>query len=375
VDFAKGVWIQDVYGKRYIDWISGISVSNVGHVHPEVLAAIHTQSAAYMHVMVYGEYVLSPQVQLAQRIAGILPTSLNSVYFVNSGAEAAEGAVKLAKRATGRSKVISCINAYHGSTHGALSLMGNEFFKRAYRPLLPDVYHIPFGKFDAFNEIDKSTACVVIEPIQGEAGIILPPAGYLKALREHCTKLGVILIFDEIQSGFGRTGACFAFRHEKVVPDILLMAKGMGGGMPIGAFVASKELMSLFTHNPVLGHITTFGGHPVSCAASLACLNVILRDNLEIAATKAETIIRHSLIHPLIQEIRGKGLLLAAQFASNDIALKVMQECFSQGLITDWFLFADDCLRIAPPLTISNEEIEDGCERFKLACDIVASRI
>ncbi len=364
VDRAEGVFLYDVQGKQYLDFISGISVSNVGHCHPKVVEAIRLQSERYMHVMVYGEFVQSPQVKLAQAISSVLPNNLDSVYFVNSGAEATEGALKLAKRVTGRTELIGFKNAYHGSTHGALSMMGSEFFKQAFRPLLPDVRHLAFGNFDDLSLITKRTAAVLVEPIQGEAGVIVPSQIWLESLRDRCNETGTMLIFDEIQTGFGRTGSFFAFQQYHVVPDILLMAKGMGGGLPIGAFVSSKEHMNALTHSPILGHITTFGGNAVCCAASLAVLELLINSDLIEQVPEKEKLIRTRLQHSAIKQIRGKGLLLALDLGSNETALPVMSRCLELGLITDWFLFADHCLRIAPPLTITHDEIEKGCQLF-----------
>ena len=364
VEKASGVFIFDTQGKRYIDFISGISVSNVGHCNPHVTKAIHKQSEQYMHVMVYGEFVQSPQVKLAQAIVSVLPESLNSVYFVNSGSEATEGALKLAKRLTGRTELISFKNAYHGSSHGALSVMGSEVFKQAYRPLLPDVRTLNYNDFDSLDFISSKTAAVIVEPIQGEAGAYVPDSAWLIALRNTCTEMGTILIFDEIQTGFGRTGAFFAREHSGVVPDIILMAKGMGGGLPIGAFVASKEHMLAFTNQPILGHITTFGGNAVCCAASLAVFEILSDLEFINQAASKEAIIRNRMIHPNIKAIHGKGLLLALDLGSNEIALPVMTRCMELGLITDWFLFADHCLRMAPPLTITEEEINKACDIF-----------
>lgn len=361
VAYAEGIYITDVNGKKYVDFISGISVCNVGHRHPKVIAAIKEQLDKYLHVMVYGEFVQGPQVKLAQKIASILPQPLSSVYFVNSGAEACEGALKLAKRVTGRTEICCFENSYHGSTHGALSVMGNETFKQAYRPLLPDIRILHFNDATAIEQITEKTAGVILETFQGEAGLRIPDYNWLRAIRKRCTDVGALLILDEIQTGFGRTGACFAFRHTGVVPDIVLMAKGMGGGIPIGAFVASPEHMSTFTHQPVLGHITTFGGNALACAASLATLETLLEEQLIEQVPAKEKLIRELLIHSEIKQIKGKGLLLAAYFDSNETALKVMNACYTKGLITDWFLFCDNALRIAPPLTITATEIKEAC--------------
>jgi acetylornithine/succinyldiaminopimelate/putrescine aminotransferase len=358
---AEDVFLTDTSGKKYVDLIAGISVSSVGHRHPRVVDAIKSQADQYLHVMVYGEYILSPQVKLATKIASLLPASLNATYFTNSGAEATEGALKLAKRLTGRSELISFVNAYHGSTHGALSIMGNEYFKTAYRPLLPDTQLLQFNSFTDLEKITTRTACVVVEPIQGEAGAVVAADGFLTAIRKRCTETGTLLIFDEIQTGFGRTGKLFGFQHEHVIPDIVLFAKGIGGGMPIGAFTSSHENMLAFTENPVLGHITTFGGHPVSCAAALATINIIEEENLVAGVASREAIIRKHLVHPAILELRGRGLLLAAIFETAEINQRVIQACLKRGIITDWFLFCDNGLRIAPPLTIEENLLRDCC--------------
>ncbi|MHB8258952.1 MAG: aspartate aminotransferase family protein [Bacteroidia bacterium] len=364
---AKGIYLNDVNGKQYIDLISGISVSNIGHCHPEVVEAIKKQSETYMHLMVYGEYVQSPQVQLAKALTDLLPATLNSVYFVNSGAEATEGALKLAKRFTGRSEIISFKNAYHGSTHGALSVMGNEDFKTSFRPLLPDVRIIEFNNEEDLQYITHKTACVIIEPIQGEAGIVAATPSFLKKLRERCTETQTLLIFDEVQTGFGRTGTLFAFEQYQVTPDILLLAKGMGGGMPIGAFIASKEIMDSLTTNPVLGHITTFGGHPVCCAAALANLQVILKNNLSHRAKEIERIIKQTITHPKIKELRVCGALAAVDFANEATNMQAIGKCIEARIITDWFLFNNQSMRIAPPLIITDEELERACTVIK-AC-------
>ncbi|HWZ21852.1 MAG TPA: aspartate aminotransferase family protein, partial [Cytophagaceae bacterium] len=314
IEKAEGIYLYGKNGKKYIDLISGISVSNIGHRNPKVVEAIKDQLDKYMHLMVYGEYIQSPQVLLAKRLKATLPVRLNNVYFVNSGAEATEGALKLAKRYTGRAEIISCKNAYHGSTNGALSVMGDEYFKQAFRPLLPGIRHIQFNDVKELNEITEDTAAVIIETIQGEAGIRIPAEAYLKALRKKCTETGTLLIMDEIQTGFGRTGKFWAFEHFGIEPDILLTSKGMGGGMPIGAFIAPKEIMNVLANNPVLGHITTFGGHPVCCAASLATIDVILDEKLMDGITEKELLFHSLLKHPAIKEIRSKGLLLAVEF-------------------------------------------------------------
>ena len=365
---AKGVYLKDVNGKEYIDLISGISVSNIGHCHPEVVEAIKKQAETHMHLMVYGEYVQSPQVQLAKALTDLLPKNLNTVYFVNSGSEATEGAMKLAKRFTGRSEIISFKNAYHGSTQGALSIMGNEDFKTSFRPLLPDVKTIEFNKEEDLVHITNKTACVIIEPIQGEAGVMAAKPSFLKKLRERCDETNTLLIFDEVQTGFGRTGTFFAFEQYHIVPDILLLAKGMGGGMPIGAFVSSAKIMNVLTHNPVLGHITTFGGHPVCCAAALANIGVITKNKLYERAKQIETILKEKIKHPKIKQLRVCGALAAIDFGDENFNMQTIQKCLEAGVITDWFLFNTQSMRIAPPLIITNEELI-------MACDVIVKVI
>jgi acetylornithine/N-succinyldiaminopimelate aminotransferase len=342
--------------------VSGFAVSNLGHRHPAVIEAIKNQLDKYLHVTVYGEYIQAPQVLFAQKLASVLPENLSSVYFTNSGAEATEGALKLAKKHTNRSHIVSFNNAYHGSTHGALSVMGNELYKQAYRPLLPDISFIQLNSIPDLEEITTQTAAVIIELIQGEAGIRVPDIAFIKALRAKCNETGTLLIFDEIQTGFGRTGKLFAFEHFKVVPDILLLAKGMGGGMPIGAFISSKEIMDVLKDNPILGHITTFGGHPVSCAAGLATLNAILEEKLIDDVDQKEQLFRSLLIHPKIKEVRGLGLMLSIQLDSFEQVESISKKCVEEGVIIDWFLHCDDAMRIAPPLIITNEEIRFACE-------------
>ncbi|MFC5284823.1 aspartate aminotransferase family protein [Pedobacter alpinus] len=361
IEKAEGCYLHSPDGKKYLDLVSGFAVSNIGHRHPNVINAIHQQLEKYLHVTVYGEFVQAPQVNFAKKLAEVLPSNLSSVYFTNSGTEATEGALKLAKRHTNRSEILSFNGAYHGSTHGALSVMGNEYYKQAYRPLLPDVNFINLNNFDDLNLITTKTAAVILEAIQGEAGVRVPNLDYIKALRLKCLETGTLLIFDEIQTGFGRTGKLFAFEHFDIVPDILLLAKGMGGGMPIGAFISSKDIMDSLKGNPILGHITTFGGHPVSCAAGLATLNTILDEDLIKGVPKKEVLFKNLLNHPKIKEIRGLGLMLAIQLSNfNEVEL-VSKKCVEQGVIIDWFLHCDSALRIAPPLTITTEEIEFAC--------------
>jgi acetylornithine/N-succinyldiaminopimelate aminotransferase len=367
---AEGVYLYDINGKAYIDLISGVSVSNVGHSNPNVVNAIKQQAENYLHLMVYGEYVESPQVGYAKLLADCLPPSLDNVYFVNSGSEANEGAMKLAKRYTGRSEIIAFRNAYHGSTHGALSIMGNEYYKGAFRPLLPGVTFLEFNSVPDLDQISLHTACVIIEPIQGEAGVIVADKNYMAALREKCNQTGTLLIFDEIQTGFGRTGSLFAFEQFDVIPDIITLAKALGGGMPLGAFIASQKIMSVFKDNPILGHITTFGGHPVCCAAGLAALQFILDNKLTDGVKQKEDLFRKNLNHPAIKDIRGIGLLLAVQLDNFEQVKKVIKYCIENGTTGDWFLFCDNSFRIAPPLIINETEILKCCEIINKAIDV-----
>lgn len=362
IERAEGMYLYSPEGKKYMDMVSGFAVSNVGHRHPNVVQAIKDQVDKYMHLSVYGEFVQAPQVLFAEKLLSTLPEKLNSVYFVNSGTEATEGALKLAKRFTRRSKIISFFNAYHGSTHGALSVMGNEYYKEAYGPLLPDISFINFNQTTDLEQIDSDTACVILETIQGEAGIRVPDKEYLTALRTRCTETGTLLILDEIQTGFGRTGCLYAFEHFDIVPDILLLAKGIGGGMPIGAFIANRNVMTCLTENPILGHITTFGGHPVCCAAGLATLRALLDENMLQDIDKKEALFRKLLIHPLIKEVRGKGLMLAIQLETFEQVEFVSKDATDNGVIIDWFLHCDTALRLAPPLIISDKEIYAACE-------------
>ncbi|NHA04734.1 aspartate aminotransferase family protein [Mucilaginibacter sp. HC2] len=358
---AEGVYMYDTAGKAHTDLISGIGVSSLGHGNPKVIAAIKHQVDQYMHLMVYGEYVQTPQVRFAEKLVSLLPQNLQSVYFTNSGAEAVEGALKLAKRYTGRQQIIACHNSYHGSTQGALSVMGNEEFKQAYRPLLPGVSFIRFNEIDDLQLITHQTACVIIETVQGEAGIRVPDATYMQALRKRCDETGTLLILDEIQAAFGRTGKLFAFEHFGIVPDILLLAKALGGGMPVGAFISSNTIMGALKENPILGHITTFGGHPVCCAAGLAALEVLLEENLVPGVAEKEALFRKLLVHPAIKQIRGKGLMLAVELDSFDLNKKIIDRCIEHGIIIDWFLHCSNSMRIAPPLIITPAQIEHAC--------------
>ncbi len=359
---AEGCMLYDAAGKEYIDLIGGISVANTGHRHPEVVKAIKKQLDAYLHIMVYGEFVETPQVQYAKLLTQHLPSSLNSVYFTNSGAEAVEGAMKLAKRATNRTQVVAFKNAYHGSTQGALSIIGDEYWRNAFRPLLPDVRHLDYNSFEAIDEITEATACVIAETVQGEAGVNAPVKEWMQALREKCDQTGALLILDEIQAGFGRTGKLWGFEYFGIVPDVLLFGKALGGGMPLGAFIADKKRMDVFTENPVLGHITTFGGHPVSCAAGLAAMKVLLEEKFTEKVKQKEELFRSLLQHRKIKAVRSFGLWLAVEFDSFETNKKVIDACIKKGALTDWFLFAPQCLRISPPLTITEEEIKKACE-------------
>lgn len=357
---ADGVFFYTPEGKRYYDLIAGVSVSNVGHNNPEVVEAVCRQARDYMHVMVYGEMIETPQVEYASRLCSLLPPALQAVYFLNSGAEAVEGALKLAKRYTGRTQIVSMQNAYHGSTHGAMSVMGSEEYKNAFRPLLPDTRQIRYNNLEDLDLITGRTACVLVEPVQGEAGVRLPEAGYLKALRERCTAVGALLIFDEIQTGLGRTGVLFAFERYGVVPDILCLAKAFGGGMPLGGFVASHEMMSTLTHHPALGHITTFGGHPVCCAAGLASLNYLLKHNLPAKAETMGALYERLLSgHPAVKEIRRSGLLIAVELGESAKLYRIMELFKQAGILSDWFLFCDTAFRISPPLTITENQVHE----------------
>ncbi len=362
---AAGNYLYTDDDKQYLDIIGGISVCNVGHCHPDVVAAIKEQADKYLHVMVYGEVIQNPQVQYAELLAEHLPGNLNCTYFTNSGAEATEGALKLAKRVTGRTDIIACNNSYHGSTMGALSVLGDEYWRNAYRPLLPGVWHYDYNSTELINAINKDTACVLIETVQAEAGVIEPRQEWLQQLRDKCTETGTILIFDEIQCGFGRTGSLWGFQHYNIIPDIMLLGKALGGGMPLGAFISSTELMAAFTDNPVLGHITTFGGHPVSCAAGMAAMKALLKEGMIDTIEEKQALFLENLSHPEIKSVSSKGLLIAVELESFEKVLDAVSKCIANGLFTDWFLFAQNCLRIAPPLTITNEEVIEACNIIK----------
>jgi acetylornithine/succinyldiaminopimelate/putrescine aminotransferase len=366
---AEGCLLIDVNGKEYIDLIGGISVANIGHRHPKVIEAIQKQLEAYLHVMVYGEFVESPQVQYAKLLTDQLPPSLNAVYFTNSGAEAIEGAMKLAKRANGRTQIIAFKNSYHGSTQGALSVMGDEYWRNAFRPLLPDVLHLDYNSFQSLEEISERTACVIVETVQAEAGILAPSAEWIQALRKKCDETAALFILDEIQAGFGRTGMLWGFENFGVIPDVLVLGKALGGGMPLGAFIADKKMMDTFTANPVLGHITTFGGHPVCCAAGMAAMKVLLGEGMINEVKRKEALFTSLLIHPLIKSVRSFGLWMALEFDSFETNKKVIDASIEAGVMTDWFLFSPNCLRISPPLIISEEQIKKACKIILQACE------
>lgn len=362
IDRAEGIYLYGPNGEKYMDLVSGFNVSNIGHRHPQVLKAIQEQLDRFMHVTVYGEFVQSPQVLLATELLEVLPDSFQSVYFTNSGAEAVEGSMKVAKKFTGRREIIAAKQAYHGSTQGALSLIGNDEYRVAYAPLLPEISFIEYNSLPDLEKISDKTAAVIVEAIQGEAGVRVPSKEYMQALRQKCTEKGALLIFDEIQTGFGRTGKLFAFEHFGIVPDILMLAKGIGGGMPLGAFVAPKEMMDVIKANPMLGHITTFGGHPVSCAAARASLKVIQDEKLIEEVDRKAKLFRSELQMPQIREIRGLGLMMCLQLDNFDQVYQVSNYCASKGLIIDWYLHCETALRIAPPLTISEDEIIQSCK-------------
>lgn len=361
IEKATGCYLFDANGKPYLDLIAGISVSSLGHCHPAVVKAVRDQSQKYMHTMVYGEYLMKPQIQLATLLTEQLPDRINSVYFVNSGTEATEGAMKLAKRYTGRHEIIACKKAYHGSTQGSASLMWPKDFTQAYHPLLPGIKHIEFNDQNDLDKITQATACVIVETVQAEWGIRKPTDNYLKALKKRCKDVGALLVLDEIQVGYGRTGSLFAFEQYGIVPDILLLAKAMGGGMPIGAFVADQKIMEVLSHDPVLGHITTFGGHPVNCAAGLATLKTLLDGPIIQEVKTKEKLFLSLLDHPKIKEVRSAGLLMAIQLENFDEVRTVIKYCLEKGVIIDWFLFNSEAIRIAPPLIINEKEIREAC--------------
>ncbi|MFZ9661614.1 MAG: aspartate aminotransferase family protein [Chitinophagaceae bacterium] len=359
---AKGSEMWDNNGKRYIDLIGGISVCNLGHAHPSVIRSIQEQSEKYLHLMVYGEIIQAPQVQYASLLVNNLPASLNSVYFTNSGTEATEGAMKLAKRITGRTGILSFRQSYHGSTQGALSVMGDEYWKNAFRPLLPGIITADFNDPSALDFISDEIAMVIMETVQAERGVIMPEKSWIKAIRDKCSEHGVLLVLDEIQVGFGRTGTLWGFQQYDIVPDILLLGKAIGGGMPLGAFISDKKWMDQLTGNPILGHITTFGGHPVCCAAGMAAFNCLLDESLWKQVETKALRFKNALHHPRIKAVRSSGLLMALEFSDFAENKKIIDRCISKGVFTDWFLFASNCMRIAPPLNISDTLIDESCQ-------------
>lgn len=361
---AGGSYMWDADEKKYIDLIAGISVCNVGHRHPKVVEAIKKQVDDYMHIMVYGELIENPQVLYAKKITEYLPASLNAVFYTASGSEATEGAMKLAKRYTGRTQIISFKHSYHGSTQGALSVMGSEYWQQAFRPLLPGITQLTYNNTEDLRHITHETACVIAETIQAEAGVNLPDPAWLKALRNRCTQTGTLLVLDEIQCGFGRNGSLWAFEQFDIVPDILLLGKALGGGMPLGAFVSDKKIMDALTHDPVLGHINTFGGHPVSCAAGLAAFEVLLQEKIVESVYTKEQLFLSLLKHPLIRKVNSKGLMIAVYFDSFETNKRIIDTLIEKGIFTDWFLFAAEALRIAPPLNISDSDIRDACSKL-----------
>ena len=371
IESAKGVFMYAPDGKDYLDLISGVSVSYLGHSDPRIIQSIKEQADKHLHLMVYGEFIQSPQVAYARLLAKNLPDSLQNIYFVNSGAEAIEGAMKLAKRFTGRPEIAAFRNAYHGSTQGALSILGGEYFKSEFRPLLPGISFLQYNNFDDIALITSKTACIIVEVLQAEAGVIRGDEGFLEALRKRCDQTGCLLVFDEIQTGFGRIGEVFGFQLQGVVPDILVLAKSLGGGMPLGAFISSHEIMNELSHDPSLGHITTFGGHPISCAAGAKAFSILLEEKLFEQAVEKEKIFRKYLKHPKILEIRGRGLLLAVEFGSAEFMHSVVKTAVENGLVTDWFLFCDTAIRISPALNITENEIELACSRLMKAIEQV----
>ena len=362
VEKAEGSYIYGKDGRAYLDFVAGVSANTLGHSHPKMVNAIKEQADKYLHVMVYGEYAQEKPVELCRLLAEATPEPLEVTYLVNSGAEAIDGALKLAKRYTGREEIISMKNSYHGNTHGALSVSGNEFHKREFRPLLPMISFIEFNNEEEFSKITEKTACVIAETIQGAAGFLTPSQNYFKNLKKRCEEVGALLILDEIQPGFGRTGKLFSFEHYDMVPDILVMGKGMGGGVPVGAFMSSAEIMKSLQHSPKLGHITTFGGNPLIAAASFATLKEVLESSLMNEVEEKEKLFRELLVHPKIKKVNGRGLMLAVELESPEYTLEVAKRCMEKGLIVFWQLYRNEFMRISPPLTISKEEIKKGCE-------------
>ncbi|MEP6676065.1 MAG: aspartate aminotransferase family protein [Ferruginibacter sp.] len=366
---ATGCKLYDADGKEYIDLIAGISVCNIGHCHPKVIGAIKKQADDYLHIMIYGELVETPQLQYAKLLTDHLPQKLNSVFYTASGSEATEGAMKLAKRYTNRTQIISFKNSYHGSTQGSLSIMGDEYWRNAFRPLLPDTMQLNYNSFEELENISERTACVVAETVQAEAGVIIPKNNWLKALRKKCDETGTLLVLDEIQCGFGRNGSLWAFEQFDIVPDILLLGKALGGGMPMGAFISDKKIMDNLSENPVLGHINTFGGHPVCCAAGMAAFKVLLEENLITSVKEKEQLFISLLQHAEIKAVRSRGLMIAVEFENFETNKKIIDASIAAGVFTDWFLFAGNCLRIAPPLTITVKEIETACNIITTCLD------
>ncbi len=358
---AEGCYLTDRGGKRYLDLVAGLAVNNVGHRHPNVVQAIKDQCDRYLHVIPYGEFIQEPQVRFAEALTALLPKNLNSVYFVNSGTEAIEGALKLAKRVTGRTGFVACHKSYHGSTHGSLSITGNEVKKYRNRPLLPDIRFMTFNEPLDLELINANTAGVVVEPIQGDAGVRVPDPSWMISLRQRCTSVGAMLVFDEVQTGFGRTGTTFAFERFGVVPDILVLGKALGGGLPMGAFISSREHMHALTHDPVLGHITTFGGHPLPCVAGAAGLKALLDEGLPGNALQMGALFKELLVHPAIAEVRGEGLMLAVELGNADRVQQVVMDCLEHGVLGFWFLSCPTAFRIAPPLTISEADVRHAC--------------
>jgi acetylornithine/succinyldiaminopimelate/putrescine aminotransferase len=366
---AEGCHLHTRDGKRYLDLVAGLAVNNVGHRHPKVVAAIKAQADRYLHVIPYGEFIQEPQVRFAEALTDLLPAGLDSVYFVNSGTEANEAALKLAKRITGRTGLIACDRSYHGSTHGSLSITGNEEKKYRNRPLLPDVRFMQFNGPGDLDMIDRSTAAVIVEPVQGDAGIRVPDLTWMNALRRRCDGTGAILIFDEVQTGFGRSGSLFAFEQFGVVPDILVLGKALGGGMPMGAFVSSHERMHLLAHDPVLGHITTFGGHPIPCVAGLAALEVLVGERLAVNAQRMGELFKELLVHPAIKEVRGTGLMLAVELGDAELVQRVVMGCLGRGVLGFWFLSCPTAFRVAPPLIIDETLVREACAAVLEALD------
>ena len=369
---AEGSYIYDRDGKSYLDMIAGVAVSNIGHRHPKIIKAIQDQIDNYLHVMVYGEYIQEPQVRLAKKLASLLPEKLNCSYFVNSGTEANEAAIKLAKRFTGRTEIIAMKKSYHGSTHGSLSITGNEEKKYFVRPLLPDVKFIEFNNLADLNQITRRTACVITEPIQGDAGIRIPDNSYMEALRLKCNETGTLLIFDEIQTGYGRTGSMFTFEQFNIIPDILTIGKAMAGGMAMGGFISSKEIMHTLSNNPMLGHITTFGGHPVCCAAGVAMLEVLEKENIIESVNQKADLLATLLRHKIVKEIRFRGLFFAVELENFEVVEKVVNKCLANGLIGFWFISCKNAFRIAPPLNISENDIRKAGSIIQQIFDEVA---